>query len=171
MSRHGSLLWRADRFAACSNRAGPEAGTAYQSPLPSRLRPRTRRVAETTQSALLIVPSESVEGDDYIVPDACFAGQPTVSFKPGEIGRGCRSHRQTGTMMIALWVDLWKSSQASARVSRIPASTRQVILLLAQEGGRLVKSLDDAVEDRPQREPSPWRRAFVQCLRKQQSSV
>jgi hypothetical protein len=61
-----------------------------------------------------IVPSESVEGDDYIVPDACFAGQPTVSFKPGEIGRGCRSHRQTGTMMIAFWVDLWKSSAPAA---------------------------------------------------------
>jgi len=61
---------------------------------------------------VLLVPGESVEGDDYIVPDACFAGQPTVSFKPGEIGRGYRSHRQTGTMMIALWVDLWKSSKA-----------------------------------------------------------
>jgi ribonuclease HI len=41
-----------------------------------------------------------------------------------------------------------KSSQASARVSRIRVSTRQVVLLLAHEGGRLVKSLRVAVEDR-----------------------
>jgi hypothetical protein len=79
----------------------------------SSRRPRTEHLRATAS-----VPSESVEGDDYIVPDACFAGQPTVSFKPGEIGRGCRSHRQTGTMMIALWVDLWKSSipQAGGRL-------------------------------------------------------
>jgi hypothetical protein len=68
------------------------------------------RIRESPASLPAVVPSESVDGDDYIVPDACFAGQPTVSFKPGEIGRGCRSHMQTGTMMIALWVDLWKSS-------------------------------------------------------------
>jgi hypothetical protein len=48
---------------------------------------------------------------------------------------------------------------ASARVGRIRASTRQVVLLLAQEGGRLVKSLDVAVEDRPLQlpdQPSGW---------------
>ena len=80
------------------------------------------RVYETAS-----VPSESVEGDDYIVPDACFAGQPTVSFKPGEIGRGCRSHRQTSTMVIALWVDLWKSSapEASVSPSLVPAFLRE----------------------------------------------
>jgi hypothetical protein len=44
------------------------------------------------------------------------------------------------------------SSQASARVNRVPASTRQVVLLLRREGGRLVKSLDVADEDRPLRE-------------------
>ena len=43
----------------------------------------------------------------------------------------------------------WRSSQAAARVSRVPASTRQVVLLLGREGGRLVTSLDVAVEDRP----------------------
>ena len=49
------------------------------------------------------------------------------------------------------------SSQAPARVSRRPASTRQVVLLLAQEGGRLVTSLDVAVEDRPLRKPQSAR--------------
>lgn len=53
----------------------------------------TSRVAPLSQ----FVRSESVEGDDYVMPGACFAGQPTVSFKPAEIGRGCRSHRQSGT--------------------------------------------------------------------------
>jgi hypothetical protein len=64
MSRHGSLLWRADRFAACSNRGEPEAGVASQSPLPSRLLPHIRPVAEASQSALLIVPSESSARSD-----------------------------------------------------------------------------------------------------------
>jgi hypothetical protein len=45
--------------------------------------------------------------------------------------------------------DRRSSSKGAVRVSRIRASTRQVVLLLAQEGGRLVKSLDVAVEDRP----------------------
>jgi hypothetical protein len=41
------------------------------------------------------------------------------------------------------------SFQAVARVSRIPASTCQVVLLLAHEGGRIVASLHVAVEHRP----------------------
>jgi hypothetical protein len=42
-------------------------------------------------------------------------------------------------------------SQAAARVSRVPAGTRQVVLPLRREGGRLVTSLDVTVEDRPRR--------------------
>ena len=56
------------------------------------------------------------------MPGACFAGQPTVSFKPAEIGRGCRSHRQSGTTVTALRVDLWKSSKGAVGVSSNPAS-------------------------------------------------
>jgi hypothetical protein len=61
------------------------------------------------------------------------------------------------------------SSQAAARVSRIPASAREVVLLLAQEGGRLVTSLDVAVEDLPTRRRGDWRAARSQPLAKQAS--
>src|SRR5580658_2442644 len=44
---------------------------------------------------------------------------------------------------------LSRQCRASAGASRRPYSTRQVVLLLAQEGGRLVTSLDVTVEDRP----------------------
>jgi hypothetical protein len=54
-----------------------------------------------------------------------------------------RRDRRLGDRGRADFPDSW---QASARVSRIRVRTRQVVLLLAQEGGRLVKSLDVAVE-------------------------
>jgi hypothetical protein len=66
----------------------------------------------------LVVPSGSVEGDDYVVPGASFAGQPTVSVKPAEIRRACCSHWQSGTTVMALRVQLWKSSKRAAAPSR-----------------------------------------------------
>ena len=67
--------------------------------------------------ALEVVPSESVEGDDYVMPGVCFAGQPTVSVEPAEIGGIYRSHRRSGTAVIALRVQLWKSSDPEAGIT------------------------------------------------------
>ena len=54
VSRPGSLLWRADWLAACSNRSGPGTAARTSWPLASRLLPYTRPVAEAKRSALQV---------------------------------------------------------------------------------------------------------------------
>jgi hypothetical protein len=55
MSRHGSLLWRADRLLPALTDPGQNAGLEFTGRWRARLLPPSRPVAEATQSALLIV--------------------------------------------------------------------------------------------------------------------
>jgi hypothetical protein len=72
--------------------------------------------------------------------------QPSDSHRPVLICLlGHLGHRRQNP--VGVW--LAPTSTPAALTIRLPASTREVVLLLAQEGGRLVTPLDASVEDRP----------------------
>jgi hypothetical protein len=68
MSRDGSLLWRADWFAACSSRGDRRTPVRRSWPLAGSPALRTRPVAEARRSALLIVLGSS---DADVAPGLC----------------------------------------------------------------------------------------------------
>jgi hypothetical protein len=63
-------------------------------------------------AVLLVVPSESLDCDDHVMPGACFASQSRVPVESVWIRSDHRSHRRGGTTAMALRLQL-RSSDAT----------------------------------------------------------